>query len=267
MPIWEHRGVWRDKPWLAAAWNEIKNIPKCLYCSKQYLEHLHIGERCWRDKRSYLNRYDTVFVCSACGWWFAVKRVYETVYDGEMWSTLHGNAGNLFLFDSAEYPEAIVEARKQLSIDWSKSKHVIHPRVFEDVVASVFKDFGYLARTTGYSDDGGIDIVLERENNVVGVQVKRYKNRIQVDQIRAFAGALLLNGYPKGVFVTTSDYQSGCHTAAGRYRTLGMPIELVNGSQFFAGLGIESRPHYKGWDDLFSDCSHELTRISGVRIN
>lgn len=67
------------------------------------------------------------------------------------------------------------------------------------------------AYATAYSNDGGIDVVLEHEGKKHGVQVKRYKNKISVGEIRAFAGALLLNGLPSGIFVTTSDYQRGCY--------------------------------------------------------
>ena len=49
-----------------------------------------------------------------------------------------------------------------------------------------FGDLGYRARVTAYSGDDGIDVILDGDDDkAVGVQVKRYKNRIEVDQIRS----------------------------------------------------------------------------------
>lgn len=86
-----------------------------------------------------------------------------------------------------------------------------HPKLFEDVVCSVFRDFGWNARVTACSGDDGIDVVLDGESDsTVGVQVKRYKKekKIEAEQIRSLAGALLVNGHTKGIFVTTSSSSS-----------------------------------------------------------
>lgn len=45
------------------------------------------------------------------------------------------------------------------------ARHTLHPRLFEETVASVFRDFGYDTTVTAYSNDGGIDVVLLDENN------------------------------------------------------------------------------------------------------
>jgi len=37
----------------------------------------------------------------------------------------------------------------------------VNPRVFEETVASVFRDLGYHTRITGYSHDDGIDVVMD----------------------------------------------------------------------------------------------------------
>jgi len=58
------------------------------------------------------------------------------------------------------------------------------PRV---TVASVFRDCGFHARVTSYSGDGGIEVILERGDETIGVQVKRYKSAIDAEQIRSLA--------------------------------------------------------------------------------
>jgi hypothetical protein len=78
------------------------------------------------------------------------------------------------------------------------------------------------------------------EDRTVGVQVKRYhrERRIEAEQIRSFTGALVLNGYTRGVFVTTSDFRRGARRTADKSAAIGYPIELMNAEQFLEALGI-----------------------------
>jgi hypothetical protein len=118
----------------------------------------------------------------------------------------------------------------------------MEPGRFEQTVASVYRSLGYLARVTGHSGDGGIDVVLEGPDGIlVGVQVKRYRDRIEVEQIRSLAGALLLRGLTGGVFVTTSTFRSGATKAARLAASRGYPIELVDSAKFFDALKIAQR--------------------------
>ena len=114
----------------------------------------------------------------------------------------------------------------------------MHPRLFELTVASVFGDHGYNAVATAYLNDGGIDIVLEdRSGQRIGVQVKRQNKSIEVEQIRAFLGALTLGGYASGVFVTSSKFRSGAISSAKRSSEFAIPIDLVDADRFFDMLG------------------------------
>ena len=115
----------------------------------------------------------------------------------------------------------------------------MHPRLFELVVASVFREIGYVASATAYSNDGGIDVVLEKGDSTIGVQVKRYADRIEAEQIRSLAGALILANHTEGIFVTTSSFRSGAKSTAKRFTSKGYPIKLVDGERFLTQLGIQ----------------------------
>jgi len=135
----------------------------------------------------------------------------------------------------------------------------VHPRRFEEVVGSVFTDHGYRARVTAYSGDDGLDVILDRPDGaVVGVQVKRYKDRISVEQIRSLAGALILNGVTRGMFVTTSTFQSGAQHTSARFADRGLPIELVDAPSFLEALHIAQRNRYATRDD--TDAPFHRTR-------
>ena len=81
----------------------------------------------------------------------------------------------------------IQEVRDFLTANF-ESRFTVHPRLFEETVASVFRDLGYEVIVTGYSTDDGIDVILERGGETIGVQVKRWKNSIKVGQIRELVG-------------------------------------------------------------------------------
>ena len=114
----------------------------------------------------------------------------------------------------------------------------LHPQRLEDVVGSIFADFGYRSRVTAYRGDGGIDVYLEDEEGLVGVQVKRTKNPIEIEQVNSLTGALFVNDCSSGVFVTTSRFRRGATNVAGKARARGLPIELYDGARLLDALEI-----------------------------
>ncbi|MDF2116379.1 restriction endonuclease [Roseiarcaceae bacterium H3SJ34-1] len=114
----------------------------------------------------------------------------------------------------------------------------MHPRLFEETVASVFASVGFTTIVTAYSGDGGIDVVLEKNGEEIGVQVKRYKDRISVEQIRSLCGALVLRGLTQGIFVTTSSFQSGAEGTAAKFAKKGYKIDLMDSQRFYDVLRL-----------------------------
>jgi restriction endonuclease Mrr len=57
------------------------------------------------------------------------------------------------------------------------------------------------------------------------VQVKRYRNAIQVEQIRSLAGAHMAHGMTRGIFVTTSSFQSGAQPSTETMVARGWTID------------------------------------------
>ncbi|WP_172173395.1 restriction endonuclease [Paraburkholderia elongata] len=130
------------------------------------------------------------------------------------------------------------------------TRSVVHLRLFELTVASVFSDFGYKAAATAYSNDGGIDVVLEDgTGGRIGVQVKRQRRSVEVEQLRAFLGALTLGGFTSGVFVSSSRFCRGAILVAQRSTERIMPIEIVDANRFFDMLGFAQLNHAPGPED------------------
>lgn len=189
--------------------------------------------------------------CSTCGWWCKHTRRAATIRDedGRRYYSMDGACAQLRTLSLSDISTPAEQVRQYLLAKYD-ARFDVHPKTFEDVVAGVFRDLGYDAEATAYQGDGGIDVILRTPGNeTVGVQAKRYKNAIQVEQIRALAGALLLNDHPRGIFVTTSSYQSGAHSAARGFGARGLPIELIDAERFYDALKLSQRPVYTDFDD------------------
>lgn len=215
---------------------------KCIYC------RMHMTVPVYRDTGddSAAGHTTLLSVCPACGWWAAwdelrtylgedfereaVAQKYET--------TRSGAIGSLCEFDVSAPDAPIQELRQYLRAKY-ESRFAIDPWRFEQVVASIYRDLGYEVRVTARSNDGGIDVILDGPGDVkIGIQVKRYKDAIKVEQIHSLAGALVEAGMACGVFITTSRFQPGASRAASALGNRGLSIELVDAAAFFDALGV-----------------------------
>jgi len=254
MSIWEYR----DKAKYINT--DIFTSTRCIYCRYRLnLLPQNYDER--YDKRKLFSLppdeiITQVAVCPICGWWklhrvIADSEYWEPYYETESSVRIHseyGAIGSLKELDLSNVVQPIHEVRTYLSAKYTKRFNV-NPRVFEETVASVFNNLGYTARVTAYSGDEGIDVVLDGpDETVIGVQVKRYKNSIQVEQIRSFAGALFLGDYTAGIFVTTSKYQPGSYNAATLSGIRGKPVELMDARRFYDALQIAQRNRFEASD-------------------
>jgi restriction system protein len=197
---------------------------------------------------SILERKVCLHICPQCGWWVAEDRAVLPAKEWQLWVVTLASASALQELSLEDVELPLQEVRRYLMRRF-ESRTTMHPRLFELTVASVFDDLGYKATATAYSNDGGIDVVLEGNSGErIGVQVKRQKNSIEVEQIRAFLGALTLGGFSKGVFVSSSRFSRGATCAAQQSTERVLPIELVNADRFFDMLGcaqLKSAPRPK----------------------
>lgn len=179
---------------------------------------------------SELNYEETILGnCLVCGWWKILEK-YWMGAKWQMWDVFFGLNGALKNLDFNKADLPLSEVRNYLVRNY-ENRFNVNPILFEELVADVYSDFGYQAICTGYSNDGGIDVILVKDNLTVGIQVKRSKNNIKLEQIRSLLGSLIINGYKMGMFVCTSDFQRGVYSIAERFS-----IELINGSKFFDQL-------------------------------
>lgn len=219
----------------------------CPFCGDQMARPVLIERPLWLDVVEIDRDGVFVQVCATCGWWHlsgtigAVFGTTDPLTPGEYSQREVAATAALKNLDVTTDTAPVDEVRRYL-VARAEAGRELHPRVFEETVATVFRDLGFDARVTAYSGDGGIDIILDGpDGKTIGVQVKRYEQRIKVEQIRSFVGALILEGHCRGIFVTTSDYQRGCYRAAEAAEQRELPITLVTGGAFREALRLTNR--------------------------
>lgn len=205
----------------------------CVYCGTRMRLLFHGGE----------GEAD-VRVCDMCGWWANIAGFRSP----EGWLNFHGNYGVLRNLNLADIATPLAEIRRYLLAKFD-SRFELHPRLLEHAVADLMRDFGHEAEVTAYSGDGGIDVILRDPNGTIGIQVKRYKDKIEVEQVRSLTGALVLAGHTRGVFLTTSEFQPGAQAAADRAGERGIAIDLIDAPSFLSALEIASQPPYETADE------------------
>jgi restriction system protein len=240
MSIWEYRDSAREIS------TEIASSSECPYC-KTALTSLCLDAPkptpsgyipCWAKSPF------TVALCETCGWW---RTEHYLVYEDRPFAWRHCTyiaAAALRNLDLTDLSVPISDAQAFIVARYER-RFSVHPRLLEEVVAATCRDLGFHCFVTAYTCDGGVDVVLQGPSDeLVGVQVKRHRGRIKAEQIRSFAGALILRGCTQGVFVTTGEYQRGALRTAHHFGDRGVAIALMDAQAFFDALKIAKRHAY-----------------------
>lgn len=100
---------------------------------------------------------------------------------------------------------------RRLSRAWLSSSETyfsMGPRQFENSVAQIFENLGYVVEQTPYSNDGGKDAILKRDGKIYLVECKRYNatNCIGRPDIQKFVAAMVDERASGGFYVNTGRY-------------------------------------------------------------
>lgn len=112
----------------------------------------------------------------------------------------------------------------------------ITPRDFEEVIAEIFKDKGFVVDLTMRTRDGGKDIIAIHKNELgietkFFIECKRYaeNNKVGVDVIRALHGVKnTLNGPNKTILVTTSSFTPDARNFVANELTSTWDMSLID---------------------------------------
>ncbi len=82
------------------------------------------------------------------------------------------------------------------------------PVEFERWAKNLFEKKGWVVEETKVTGDGGVDLILEKNDRKAVAQCKRFKGNVGEPLLRDFYGALLHSGASEGYFVTTGLFTS-----------------------------------------------------------
>ncbi len=123
---------------------------------------------------------------------------------------------------------AIVAWRKGKLLDEQtgiESIRALSWRQFEVLVGETYRRQGYSVAETGGGADGGIDLILKRNEEVIFVQCKHWKMRkVGVKIIRELYGVMMAEGATGGIVILSGEF-----TREAESFSAGKPIELVPG--------------------------------------
>ncbi len=246
MAIWTYE---RNTRVQARGLASVLSLDNCPFCATSLT---NLGNSATRSPYSYTASAKIIDICAICGFW-RIRQDFKSSKGtrDEYYTSVHAATATLRELDLSDISVPLQEARTYLVAKYD-ARFEMHPRLFEETVASVFKDLGYQVVVTGYSSDGGIDVILHDDSGTIGVQVKRYKNSIEVEQIRSLTGALVLAGFTKGIFVTTSRFQAGAPDTVQKYSSCGYQIDLVDADRFYETLRLTQRPQYNSVEEFAS---------------
>jgi hypothetical protein len=227
------------------------DLAECPFCTVR-LERLFWDQR---KSTSHNQDYDDLlgFFCPSCGWW---KVIRETGIWGPP------NSRHMPKFAYQEYCQ--VGALKNLypgdlTLSLEKLQSVLwtyftggFARALsnEEIIASVFALHEYTVIDTCNSKDGAVIAILSKGAEKIGIQVKDSENAFMVEQILTMTGALMKGGKTKGVYVKTSNSQTGRDSTTRSINVKGDPIELVDAKRLYDALGLVQIPPYSSQENF-----------------
>ncbi|AZC48417.1 hypothetical protein C4K35_0812 [Pseudomonas chlororaphis subsp. piscium] len=238
-PIWQYSSHTQSAPLLTSVFHN----NTCPCCAQS--PHLRISDRKDESDGRRYSEYIKVMRCELCGWWFVSRDTWDSscgsVPDRALRSlTATGAALRTFSPGPDDIQLALLESeieshllRHGASEAWAQ---------LEDVTRGVLREFGYDARITARSKDGGIDVIVDHSTlGDIYAQVKHTKNKVGVRVLRELIGTMAINGATNSLLVTSSRFTRGVTKEQALAAQRGFVVELVDGSRLLSSLNLTYR--------------------------
>lgn len=132
---------------------------------------------------------------------------------------------------------------------------------FENAVAKLYQQIGYRSFVTPKSGDGGVDIILTKDNKKIAVQCKHHFRPVGPNDYRALIGSLVTGQYNGGIFVSLSGFTSGVITENNQSRVRLTLLQLDDLIRISNGLAEHKFPTKK---TRFSNSQPNNDKVSAV---
>lgn len=122
---------------------------------------------------------------------------------------LYWLAGIILIISALGYTAQVINRKKKHAFfdqqDSLADLKALPWKEFEYFVGTFFEKMGYKVEVTGGLKDGGIDVIISKDNKLHFVQCKKYREKqVTLSMVRDFYGAMAAKrNREKGFFVTT----------------------------------------------------------------
>jgi restriction system protein len=180
---------------------------------------------------------DILLFCSKCGWW---QTRYEFYMKEFISNYAYQHHSILESIDISDGNINLNDLKLHLINNWD-DRRFIEAGKAEELVRDILKE--HLSCDVFYTTshvnmpDGGIDLFVCHENGNIktAIQVKRRKNMEpeSISEVRNFLGAMIIEGYQNGIFVTTAErFTKNVHEAVNKlkFSQSNLNLNLIDGN-------------------------------------
>jgi restriction system protein len=185
------------------------NNGRCPHCEHE-VRKSHITGYVASGRRRERERALSIRVhgCTWCGWWLDNVEHFDPKNDGRFTYEI-GTLSVLTQFEAGKQDLPLPVLARELERR-PNVLYDIHSKKFEQLVGAICSEFSRVkAHVVGRSGDRGIDVVLLDGERRVAIQVKRRLDETRsegVREVREFLGAMVSEGFRRGILVTTADH-------------------------------------------------------------
>ena len=215
-------------------------------CCRSHPQLCPADERQDSDGRRFSESVE-VLTCSFCGWWSAFKDMWDSscgsVPDRALRTVQAGGAA-LATFSPALDQSQIALLAREIEQHLLGRGSADEWATLEDASAAILREFGYEARGTGRSKDGGVDIVVQHPRGgptAIYAQIKHTRNKVGVRVLRELIGTMGIHATNSGLLVTSSVFTAGVFRETEMAAQSGFFVELVDGARLLASLRLTYR--------------------------
>ncbi len=77
---------------------------------------------------------------------------------------------------------------------------------FEQLIAELFNGIGYRAEVTKSSGDQGVDVILYKNSERIGIQAKRYTGKVTNKAVQEIVAGVKHYNLDRGIVISTAEY-------------------------------------------------------------
>ncbi len=228
----------------------------CPYCNASLLNVN--GQYSFHGSRDDLWGVKNGAQCTRCNWWYVQRKgTYDSDESDMIDDFTFTQEGVICRFAESIWKTPLEAAEQELG-EFSRSLSTLSPTEVEKLVGEVLSQYLQCeVRHVGRPHDHGIDLLVIRGDESIAVQVKYRRHpdkRESVIPIREFVGAMIGEGFTRGIYVTTAP---GYTKDAKRYtETLGRtfaPLNLVSIHELRDFIGNLSSDRWGVYDRAWAD--------------